>query len=132
MPHLIILLSFLTIGLKSCRVEPNFNYEEKGIASYYHDALEGNLTANGEIFSQDSLTAAHRTLPFGTRVLVTRNSNHKQVWVRINDRGPFNYRRIIDLSKRAADSLGMVRKGISSVTIMAIVPEDFLEEIEDR
>ena len=103
--------------------QSRFNYEEIGLASYYHDALEGNLTANGEIFSQDSLTAAHRTLPFDTRVKVTNPENNKIVWVTINDRGPFNYKRIIDLSRRAADSLGLIYQGIGNVILHAQVPE---------
>ncbi len=118
-----VIFIVVLVIFKSCPQQTEFNYYEEGIASYYHDALEGNLTANGEVFSQDSLTAAHRTLPFGTRVLVYRPEVDKSIWVRINDRGPFNYKRIIDLSKSAADSLDMVQMGISDVIIKARVPE---------
>ncbi|NNF35377.1 MAG: septal ring lytic transglycosylase RlpA family protein [Saprospiraceae bacterium] len=119
--RIFIILTILTS--KSCPQQPDFNYYEEGIASYYHDALEGNLTANGEVFTQDKLTAAHRTLPFGTRVLVHRPEVDKSIWVTINDRGPFNYKRIIDLSRSAADSLGMVHDGISDVIIKARVAD---------
>jgi len=101
------------------RVEIPFNFEETGNASYYADALEGNLTANGEIFSQDELTAAHRTLPLGTKVLVFCPRTGKSVWVRINDRGPYVKSRIIDLSHRAADALGLVHRGVGKVIIKA-------------
>jgi rare lipoprotein A len=105
--------------LNAC--EAPFNYEERGIASYYNDALEGRPTASGIIFSQDSLSAAHKTLPFGTKVLVTNLQNQRKIWVTINDRGPFIGERIIDLSKRAADSLGILQVGISSVLIEAFI-----------
>jgi len=119
------------LNLKSCPDHPDFNYYEEGIASYYHDALEGNLTANGDVFTQDKLTAAHRTLPFGTRVLVHRPEVDKSIWVTINDRGPFNYKRIIDLSKSAADSLDMVHDGIGNVIIKARVAESHSNVGED-
>ena len=118
-----LFLILCLVSFNSCPDKVEYNYYEEGLASYYHDALEGNLTANGEIFSQDSMTAAHRTLPFGTEVLVYRPEVDKTIWVRINDRGPFNYKRIIDLSKRAADSLHMVHDGIGEVIIKAIVAE---------
>ena len=127
MPNVIITIYIILLGTIGCNQDPNFNYEVEGLASYYHDALEGNLTANGDVFSQDSLTAAHRTLPFGTKVLVTYAKNNKAVWVVINDRGPFNYKRIIDLSKSAADSLGMVHIGIGKVIIRAEVPKEYLK-----
>ena len=127
--RLLILLSLFS--LQSCPDKEEFNYYEAGIASYYHDALEGNLTANGEVFSQDSMTAAHRTLPFGTMVLVERVSNEKRIWLRINDRGPFNYKRIIDLSRSAADSLDLIQAGIDEVIIKAVVPDEFANIVDD-
>jgi rare lipoprotein A len=114
-----IVILFLSSPIVSCKSP--FNYEENGIASYYHDGLEGKLTASGDVFSQDSLTAAHKDLPFGTKVLVTNLQNQHTVWVTINDRGPFVDKRIIDLSKRAADSLGLLQAGIDSVLIQAII-----------
>lgn len=115
-----LLLLFLTI-LLTCN--PSFNYEEKGFASYYNDLLDGRPTASGEVFSQDSLTAAHKSLPFGTKLLVTNLRNQRTIWVKVNDRGPFIKNRILDLSKSAADSLGMLKEGIDSVLIQAMLPE---------
>ena len=87
-----------------------------GRASYYSDRLAGNTTANGEIYDPDKYTAASRTLPFGTVVRVTRVDNGKQVVVRINDRGPFRDKsRILDLSRRAAEELDMIRAGVVDI-----------------
>ncbi|NMC69457.1 MAG: septal ring lytic transglycosylase RlpA family protein, partial [Myxococcales bacterium] len=86
--------------------------------SYYSDTLAGNPTASGEPYDPAALTAAHRTLPFGTRVRVTRLDDERSVEVRINDRGPFGRRdRIIDLSRAAAERLGMIRAGVIRVRI---------------
>ena len=90
---------------------------EKGIASYYHDGLTGNRTANGERYDPTEMTAAHLTLPFDSKVKVINLSNHKSIIVRINDRGPFVEKRIIDLSRAAADSLGFIYNGIAFVQI---------------
>jgi rare lipoprotein A len=89
----------------------------KGLASYYHDKFEGRKTANGEIFNQKLYTAAHKELPFGTLVKVTRTSNGKSVTVRINDRGPFVTGRIIDLSYIAALELDLISDGVAEVII---------------
>jgi rare lipoprotein A len=91
-----------------------------GIASYYADKFDGRKTANGEIFNQKLLTAAHKTLPFGTIVRVTNLRNNKQVVVRINDRGPFIEGRVIDLSLAAAREIDMVRDGIVKVKVEII------------
>ena len=88
-----------------------------GIASYYHAKFEGRKTASGEIFCNDSLTAAHKTLPFGTFVLVTHLKNQNQVQVRINDRLPLKSKRSIDLSKKAAKALNMIQSGLAKVQI---------------
>jgi rare lipoprotein A len=90
---------------------------EAGLASYYSDSLEGNHTANGETYDGDAMTAAHRTLPFGTVVRVRRVDNGREVTVRINDRGPFVRARIIDLSRAAAEALQMVRTGVTRVEV---------------
>ncbi|NUJ60589.1 septal ring lytic transglycosylase RlpA family protein [Halomonas taeanensis] len=90
------------------------------MASYYADRYHGRTTASGERFDQQALTAAHRTLAFGTRVRVTRLDNGREVTVRINDRGPFVRGRIIDLSKRAARQLGMVRDGTVKVRLSVL------------
>ncbi len=92
-----------------------------GFASYYGDKFQGNPTANGEIFNQDDFTAAHNTLPFGTKVKVTNLENNKSVIVRINDRGPFVTGRIIDLSKAAAEELDMLKSGVVQVEILVLV-----------
>jgi len=89
----------------------------KGFASYYADSYEGKTTANGEIYRQGKITAAHKTLPFGTKVEVTNLSNNKSVVVRINDRGPFIRGRIIDLTKAAAREIDMVGAGVAKVKI---------------
>ena len=93
------------------------NVLESGKASYYHDKFEGRKTANGEIFDQSKTTAAHKTLPFGTKVTVKNLKNGKTVKVRINDRGPFVAGRIIDLSKKAANKIDLVQAGVANVEI---------------
>jgi rare lipoprotein A len=90
---------------------------ETGLASWYGPRFHGNRTASGEIFNQHDFTAAHRTLPWGSKVKVTNTANGKSVEVRINDRGPFGKGRIIDLSRAAARVLGMVGSGITTVRI---------------
>jgi rare lipoprotein A len=92
---------------------------QSGKASFYSDRLAGRPTAGGDPYDPDELTAAHRTLPFGAMVEVT-SSNGRQVIVRINDRGPYAKGRIIDLSKRAARTLEMVREGVAEVTLRVI------------
>ncbi len=90
---------------------------QTGEASYYAHQFHGRKTANGEIFDMNKLTAAHRNLPFGTKLRVTNLQNGKQVTVRVNDRGPFVKGRIIDVSYEAAKQLDMIRSGIADVTI---------------
>ena len=90
---------------------------EKGKASYYADYFKGRQTANGERFRQGKRTAAHKTLPFGTKVRVTNLKNGRSVKVRINDRGPFVSGRVIDLSKKAARKLGMLDDGVAEVKL---------------
>lgn len=92
---------------------------EEGIASYYGDRYHGRQTASGERFDQRGLTAAHRTLPFGTRVRVIHLDNGRETVVRINDRGPFVRGRVIDLSRRAAEELDMLRDGTAPVRIVS-------------
>jgi rare lipoprotein A len=89
--------------------------DQRGHASWY--SLPANKTANGERMNPNDLTAAHRSLPFGTRVLVENLSNGQSVVVRINDRGPFTGGRIIDLSKAAAASIGMIASGVANVRV---------------
>jgi rare lipoprotein A len=94
-------------------------YEEigRGVASYYGKELAGNRTASGERFDPNGLTAAHRSLPLGTKLRITNLSNGEDVIVRVNDRGPFAKSRLIDLSFGAARDIGMVRTGTARVTV---------------
>jgi rare lipoprotein A len=88
-----------------------------GMASWYGPGFHGRRSASGEVFNRHALTAAHRTLPFGTRVRVTNISTGQQVVVRINDRGPFSHNRIIDLSEGAAANIGIRRSGVGQVRL---------------
>lgn len=91
-----------------------------GIASFYATRFDGRRTASGERFNSRQLTAAHKTLPFGTMVLVTNPSNGKSVTVRINDRGPYTHNRSIDLSRAAAEQIGLVARGHGTVELALI------------
>lgn len=91
-----------------------------GVASYYGHRFHGRPTANGERFDMNAMTAAHKTLPFGTRVRVTNPSTGKSVVVRINDRGPFTRGREIDLSRAAAIELGLIQRGHGTVELSLI------------
>ena len=88
-----------------------------GAASWYGPKFHGKLTASGEPFDMNDLTAAHPTLPFGTRVRVTNGANGKSVVVRINDRGPFVEKRVIDLSRLAAKLIGITNSGVARVQL---------------
>ncbi len=90
---------------------------ETGKGSYYADKFQGRPTASGEKFDQNKMTAAHRTLPFGTKVTVTNTANGRSVVVTVNDRGPFAAGRIIDVSRKAASQLGIIEAGVANVKI---------------
>lgn len=90
---------------------------ELGMASFFATEMAGRRTANGETCDPATLTAAHRTLPFGTKLRVTNPANGKSVIVRINDRGPFARGRVIDLSKAAAAEIGLVQRGHGHVEL---------------
>jgi len=96
------------------------NYEKSGIASWYGPKFHNKLTANGELFDQNSISAAHKTLPLPSIVKVTNLDNKRFIYVRVNDRGPFVNNRIIDLSKKAAITLGFYEKGITNVKVKLI------------
>lgn len=98
------------------------NYIDKGTmrASWYGPRFHGRVTANGETFDQEALTAAHKKLRFGTLLRLTNPENNRMVIVRINDRGPFIHGRHIDVSKAAAEELGMIRKGVTNLTVEQI------------
>jgi rare lipoprotein A len=112
-----------TLSATRASVQPGTT--EGGYASYYSDSLAGETTANGESYDPSELTAAHRTLPFGTHVRVRRVDTGREVSVRINDRGPFAGRsRVIDLSRAAATALQMLRAGVVEVELEVLsVPQ---------
>jgi len=122
----LLMVIALTSGCAGSRVtareaaagpESRIALEEEGFASYYGFEHHGRQTASGERFDADRLTAAHRTLPFGTRVRVTNLGNGKQVTVTVTDRGPFRRHRVIDVSRRAARDLGLLRAGTARVRL---------------
>jgi len=103
--------------------QEDFNYKAKGIASWYGPGFHGKKTANGETYDQYELTAAHKTLQMPSFVRVTNLENGRSVVVRVNDRGPYAYGRIIDVSKKAADLLGFRRKGTAKVKLEVLEKE---------
>ena len=111
---------------------------QSGKASYYAKKLSGRMTASGERLHHDSLTCAHRTYPFGTLLKVTNPANGKQVIVRVTDRGPYVRGRIIDLSVRAAQEIGIIAQGIAPViveryydTVVPFKPEDAFDDLPE-
>jgi rare lipoprotein A len=107
----------VALKLEESEAAPKTIRSQTGTASFYHSFFEGRTTANGQKFSNEAMTAASRTLDFGTRVRVTNLRNSKSVVVTINDRGPYVDGRIIDLSRRAATDLGFVNQGLTRVRI---------------
>lgn len=101
--------------------------EQEGKASFYHDSFQGSETSNGENYDKDDFTAAHRTIPFNTYLLVKNKTNNKSVVVRVNDRGPFRKSRVIDLTKSAAKKIGMVPFGVVPVKIDKLTYLDLLQ-----
>ncbi|RCK42996.1 hypothetical protein TH30_20020 [Thalassospira profundimaris] len=101
----------------------DYEYSETGIASWYGPKFHGKKTANGEVFDQYEISAAHRTLPLPSIVRVTNLENGKSLKVRVNDRGPFAHGRIIDMSRRAAQLLGFEKKGTAKVMVEVIEAE---------
>jgi rare lipoprotein A len=99
-------------------------YVEEGLASWYGEPYHGRPTASGERFDQDALTAAHRTLPFGTVARVTNLDNDRSVEVMINDRGPFISGRIVDLSRAAASAIGALGPGVVPARLEVVRPGD--------
>ena len=93
---------------------------QKGTASYYHDSLHGRKTASGQPYSKHRLSAAHKTLPLGSRVRVTDTKTGRSIVVKVNDRGPFVKGRIIDLSKQAAQELGILKRGVAKVEVKVL------------
>ncbi|MBK0403651.1 septal ring lytic transglycosylase RlpA family protein [Adhaeribacter sp. BT258] len=106
-------LMFLLAGCAS-------TYTETGKASFYSSKLEGRKMANGDKYRPGKLTAAHKTLPFGTRLKVTNLDTKKSVKVKVTDRGPFSPGRVVDLSYKAADKVDMIKAGVAPVKIKVI------------
>ena len=100
--------------------ETSLSTQLEGVASYYADEFNGRTTASGEPYDMNDLTAAHRTLPFGTKVRVTDLTTGRSVVVRINDRGPFKDDRVIDLSLGAAKQLGLIPMGTGRVILQIL------------
>jgi len=141
-PSLIYFIGFLCLSLfNATPLKAQWNadsvvsklYVRVGVASYYASRLHGRRTTSGDKYHKYKFTAAHRTLPFGTKVKVTNLRNHKWVIVRINDRGPFNRKRIIDLSFKTATHLGITNgKGLARVRVEELPPEKKQEVPADK
>jgi rare lipoprotein A len=118
--------ALLYLALQGCSSTPKqaesrpVGHTESGMASFYGNEFQSRKTANGERFDQAKLTAAHRTLTFGTRLKVTNTQNSKSVVVRVNDRGPFAKGRIIDLSSSAFKTIASLNAGVIPVRIEVI------------
>jgi rare lipoprotein A len=110
----------LGLWLAGGLVQADTWYQEQGMASHYGQGFQGRKTASGERFSQNEMTAAHRRLPLGTKVMIENPETGEQAEVKITDRGPYadKKRRIIDLSKAAADSIGLVEPGVAPVRVV--------------
>ena len=128
---------FLAIALFVVACSPNTQargtiytegWKQVGVTSFYHRSLNGNLTANGERYRHYSeMTAAHRYLPFGTKIQVTDKNTGKSIVVRVNDRGPFVGNRVLDLSGKAAESLGILKRGVCNVEVKVLsLPDRYL------
>ena len=115
----VLLVIFIFEG-DICISQNQDSLQRIGKASFYHDNFQGQETSSGDIYDQNDFTAAHRTLPFNTFVHVTNKQNNKSIVVRINDRGPFKRSRIIDLTRSAAQKIGMVPYGVVPVKIQVL------------
>jgi len=120
----LIFLSFLFLNVEAQQQV----FHQKGTASFYADHFQGRQTANGERYDKNALTAAHKTLAFGSKVKVTNLENLKTVIVTINDRGPFVKGRILDLSKKAAEEIEIVRAGTGKIEIELLEGEEVVDE----
>ena len=127
MKYLILLLFILSLIITGCDGDSDSEEDKNellqtGIASWYGPGFHGRLTSSRERYNQNDLTAAHRTIPFNTVIQVKNLENDKSVEVRINDRGPYQGDRIIDLSKAAAEKIDIIDPGISEVELILIKP----------
>lgn len=110
------------IGGKWYHPRDERDYAETGVASWYGPGFHGRLTANGERFDENGVSAAHRTLPLPSHLEVTNLDNGRRLVVRVNDRGPYAHDRILDLSRRAAQLLGMEQRGTARVRLKRVYP----------
>lgn len=122
-----LLLSLLLLVLGAAGLSAQQTYTQTGIASYYADKFQGRTTASGERYDKNKLTCAHLSLPFGTVLRVTSLDNNRTAVVRVNDRGPFAPDRIIDLSRRAAEALGIISAGTGRVRIEVVSSDELTE-----
>jgi rare lipoprotein A len=113
-------IAFSSTHFAEAQVAGSEVFRQEGIASWYGKEFDGRPTASGEIYDSSQLTAAHLTLPFGTRVTVTNRQNNKKVTVKINDRGPFVSARVIDVSRAAAELLDMIYTGTAPVLVESV------------
>jgi rare lipoprotein A len=112
-----LVAALFLIGVDAQAAGVSAGHTQKGIASYYHNSLHGRKTASGQIYNKNKLSAAHKTLPLGTKVRVTDVKTGREIVVRINDRGPFVKGRVIDLSRSAAKELGIIQRGVAKVEV---------------
>jgi rare lipoprotein A len=113
-----VLASMVALSM-SASAQP-VGYKETGLAAVYADALDGHVTASGQIYDKAKLTTAHKTLPYGTKVKVTNPKNNKSVILLVNDRGPVQAARILDISPAAASGLGFSSRGVRKVTLEVV------------
>lgn len=109
----VLLTSFLVFG--GATIINESNATGSGVASWYGGKFHGKLTASGDVYNMNEFTAAHKTLPFGTKLRVTNKNNGKSVIVEINDRGPFVKSRVLDLSKAAFEEIGDIDQGVMNI-----------------
>ncbi|WP_353136671.1 septal ring lytic transglycosylase RlpA family protein [Pseudopedobacter sp.] len=124
MKILLLLVAIFTFNFSNVNAQENDEniVLKKGKATYYHSKFVGRKTTSGQVYRHEKLTAAHRTLPFGTEVTVTNPKNGKSVTVVINDRGPFNKHLMIDLSQSAAREIGIIGAGVAAVEMTYELP----------
>jgi rare lipoprotein A len=118
------ILATLALTTQPSFADNKAGFKQKGVASHYADRFQGRKTASGERYDRRALTAAHRTLPLGTVVKVTNVKSGDTVEVEINDRGPFIKGRVLDLSRAAAEELGMIGPGLVRVELVVVAAND--------
>lgn len=120
-------LMFTALPINAKRGEPSKHPVNKGTASYYHDDFRGNRTSSGEQYDPSDFTAAHRSYPLNSILLITNKHNHRTAVVRVNDRGPYRKGRIVDVSAAAAAKLGMIKAGVAPVEVKLLTSLDRLQ-----